>query len=61
MFTLSDLAARDLGFDDRIAELSEAGAWRRRERTEPYRSFPFSGSQAKVLIRFHVYQKSSPA
>ena len=58
MFTLSDLAGRDLGFDDRMAELSAAGSWRQRERTGPYRSFPFSQTQARVLIRFHVYQKS---
>ena len=57
VFSLSEYAARELGFDERISRLEEQKAWQQLERTEPYRSYPFSAEKAYVLIRMHVFRK----
>ena len=58
VFSLSETAASELGFAERIANLIDCEAWQLIERTQAYRSFPFSDAEAHVLIRIYVMQKS---
>jgi SAM-dependent methyltransferase len=58
LFSLTDQAAQNLGFDERIAGLNAAGAWRMLERTEPFRPFPFSADKADVRLRVYLFEKN---
>ena len=60
VFTLSDFAARELGFAEKVSRITKQEAWQSLECTDPYQSFPFSVEKAHVLIRMHVFRKSSP-
>ena len=59
LFSLTDQAEQNLGFDERIAGLNTAGAWRMLERTEPFRPFPFSDDKANVRLRVYLFEKNS--
>ena len=57
LFSLTDQAAQNLGFGDRIAELNNDGAWQMRERTEPFRPLPFFDDKADVRLCVYVFEK----
>ena len=59
LFSLTDQAANDLGFADRIAELNSSGTWQQLECTEPFSPLPFYENKAHVRLRVYVFRKTA--
>ena len=55
IFSLTEAAYNDLGFKQKMIELEESGLWKETERSNRFRSFPFS--EIEVYHWVFVYQK----
>ena len=58
IFSISKIAMEDGGFGRKIADLDRSGAWSLEERTEPFRSYPFSSRYAGLRHWISVYRKA---
>jgi 2-polyprenyl-3-methyl-5-hydroxy-6-metoxy-1,4-benzoquinol methylase len=58
IFSISKVAMEEDGFGEKIAELDRAGAWTLEERTEPFRTYPFSPDYADLHHWINVYRKA---
>ena len=56
VFSVSDPALVDGGFQAEMQRLEQAGLWRAADRTLPYDSMPHAGADHAVLGRVYVYQ-----
>lgn len=59
VFSLSKIAYEDMGFREKIAELDEAGRWRQLDRSELFRTYPFSAKEAHLRHWVMAYQKTA--
>ena len=57
IFTISQIALDEGGFGDKINALDSSGAWELIEKTEPFRTFPFSEEYAELRHWICVYRK----
>jgi predicted TPR repeat methyltransferase len=57
IFSISKIAMEKGGFGPKIAELERSGAWLLEERTQPFRTYPFSSRYAGLLHWINVYRK----
>lgn len=57
IFSISQIALDESGFGRKIRELEANGAWRLVEKTEPFRTFPFSDEYADLRHWVCVYRK----
>lgn len=58
IFSISKIAVEEGGFGESIAALAAAGAWRLEERTEPFRTYPYSDQYADLRHWICVYRKA---
>ncbi len=58
IFSISKPAFEGGGFDGKIADLERTGAWTLVERTEPFKTYPFSEQYADLRHWICVYRKS---
>ena len=58
IFSISKIAMDDGGFGPKIAELDRSGAWSLEERTEPFRTYPFSAKFESLRHWINVYRKA---
>ena len=58
IFSISRIAIEEGGFGQKIAELDRSGAWSLEERTEPFRTYPFSARYADLRHWISVYRKA---
>jgi 2-polyprenyl-3-methyl-5-hydroxy-6-metoxy-1,4-benzoquinol methylase len=59
IFSISVIAVEEGGFGDRMTALEKAGAWQFVERTEPFRTYPFSEEYADLRHWISVYRKAA--
>jgi 2-polyprenyl-3-methyl-5-hydroxy-6-metoxy-1,4-benzoquinol methylase len=59
IFSLSKIAAEEGGFGRKMDDLERAGAWSLEERTDPFRTYPFSARYADLRHWINVYRKAS--
>ena len=58
IFSISKIAMEEGGFGPKIAELDRSGAWSLEERTEPFRTYPFSAKFESLRHWINVYRKA---
>ena len=58
IFSLSEVAANEGGFLDKMLSLERQNAWTSIANTAPFQSFPFSQNQSHLYNRIHVYVKT---
>jgi len=58
VFSLTEGAARDGGFDAKLAALSEAGRWQPVEVSGPYVALPYLAGASAGTAHVHAYRKS---
>lgn len=58
IFSLSEPAFNEGGFDSKIQELDQAGLWTLEEQTEPFRTYPFSEKFVDLRHWISVYRKA---
>jgi len=61
LFSLSQSAFDEMGFEQKIAELDAAGRWRKLEQSNLFRSYPFSAKDAHLHHWVLAYQKCGGA
>jgi predicted TPR repeat methyltransferase len=57
IFSISQIAVDEGGFGEKMQTLESQGAWRPVERTEPFRTYPFSDAYADLRHWICVYRK----
>jgi len=58
IFSISKPAFEEGGFGDKIADLERTGAWTLEERTQPFKTYPFSEQYAELRHWICVYRKA---
>lgn len=58
LFSLSQIAFEEMGFRDKIAELDNAGSWRKLGQSNLFRTYPFSEQEAHLRHWVMAFQKS---
>lgn len=58
IFSISKIAMDECGFGQKITDLERSGAWLLEERTEPFRTYPFSSRYADLRHWISVYRKA---
>ena len=58
VFSISEVAAEQGGFGEKMAALERGGAWTLVERTAPFRTYPFSPDYADLRHWICVYRRS---
>jgi SAM-dependent methyltransferase len=58
IFSISKIAVDEGGFGQKIADLDRSGAWSLEERTEPFRTYPFSAPYADLRHWISVYRRA---
>jgi predicted TPR repeat methyltransferase len=58
IFSISKIAVEEGGFGDMMDRLETAGAWHLAERTEPFRTYPFSEEMAELRHWICAYRKA---
>jgi len=61
IFSISKIATEEDGFGEKIGDLERSGRWSLEERTEPFRTFPFSPEYADLRHWINVYRKAGAA
>ncbi len=59
LFSLSQIAYDDMGFKEKIAELDQAGSWRKLDQSNLFRTYPFSAKEAHLRHWVMAYQKTA--
>jgi SAM-dependent methyltransferase len=58
LFSLSQIAFKEFGFEQKIAELDAAGSWRKLGQSNLFRTYPFSEKEAHLRHWVLAYRKS---
>lgn len=58
IFSISAIAMEEGGFGAKIADLEQASAWSLEERSEPFRTYPFSARYEDLRHWISVYRKA---
>lgn len=61
LFSLSQIAFEEMGFEQKIVELDAAGRWRKLEQSKLFRTYPFSAKEAHLRHWVMAYRKSGGA
>jgi 2-polyprenyl-3-methyl-5-hydroxy-6-metoxy-1,4-benzoquinol methylase len=60
LFSLSQIAFEEFGFQQKITELDAAGRWRKLDQSRLFRTYPFSEKEAHLQHWVLAYQKTDP-
>ena len=58
IFSISQIAVEDGGFGQVIGKLEGSGAWSLEDRSDPFRTYPFSERHADLRHWINVYRKA---
>lgn len=61
LFSLSKIAFEESGFREKIAELDQAGSWRKLDQSRLFRTYPFSARESHLRHWVMAYQKTASA